>query len=93
MIVDVEATPTRISIEVDAVETMIDAARARFDLKPERIAADVAYGTGEMLGEIVERDIEPHIPVWDKSQRDDGTLSRGGLHLRERARSLPLPAR
>ena len=29
-----------------------------------------------MLGEIVARDIEPHVPVWDKSKRDDDTLSR-----------------
>jgi transposase len=76
IIVDVEATPTRISKEVDATETMVERTAARFGLKPERIAADVAYGTGEMLGWLVERGIAPHIPVWDKGKRDDGTLSR-----------------
>ena len=76
VIVDVEATPTRISMEVDAVETMLDRVEARFDLKPERIAADIAYGTGDLLGEIVARNIAPHIPVWDKGKRDNGTLSR-----------------
>jgi transposase len=76
VIVDVEATPTRISMEVDAVETMLDRVDRRFNLKPDRIAADVAYGTGEALGKIVARDIAPHIPVWDKSKRDDGTFSR-----------------
>jgi hypothetical protein len=31
-----------------------------------------------MLGWLVnERAIEPHVPVFDKSARDDGTLSRG----------------
>jgi len=35
-----------------------------------------AYGTGKMLGWLVERDIEPHIPVWDRGKRDDGILSR-----------------
>jgi transposase len=44
VIVDVAATPTRISMEVDVVETMLDRVAARFDLKPTRITADVAYG-------------------------------------------------
>jgi transposase len=68
VIVDVEATPTRISKEVDATETMIERTKERLDLKPERIAADVAYGTGEMLGWLVKHKIDPHIPVWDQSE-------------------------
>jgi transposase len=76
IIVDVEATPTRISKEVDATETMLERTVDRFALAPDYLAADVAYGTGEMLGWLVERGIEPHIPVWDKSKRDDGTFSR-----------------
>jgi transposase len=76
VIVDVEATPTRITKEVAATETMLKRARERLDLKPRRIAGDVAYGTGKMLGWLREQQIEPHIPVWDKGKRDDGTLSR-----------------
>ena len=76
VIVDVEATPTRISKEVAATGSMIERARRRFGLKPKRIAGDVAYGTGKLLGWLVDRDIDPHIPVWDKARRDDGTLSR-----------------
>lgn len=76
VIVDVEATPTRISKEVDATETMIERVAERFALKPKHIAGDVAYGTGKMLGWLVDRDIDPHIPVWDRTQRDDGTFSR-----------------
>ncbi len=67
VILDVEATPTRISKEVDATETMIERVEERFTLKPDRLAGDVAYGTGEMLGWLVDRDIDPHIPVWDRS--------------------------
>ncbi len=67
VILDVEATPTRISKEVDAAETMVERVEERFALKPEHLAGDVAYGTGEMLGWLVERDIDPHIPVWDRS--------------------------
>ena len=77
VIVDVEATPTRISKEVEATETMIERTSKTFDLKPGCIAGDVAYGTGKMLGWLAEREIEPHIPVWDKGKRDDGSLSRG----------------
>ncbi len=67
IIVDVEATPTRISKEVDATETMIERTQDRFALKPRHLAGDVAYGTGEMLDWLVNRDIDPHVPVWDQS--------------------------
>ena len=77
VIVDVEATPTRISMEVDATEAMIQRVEERFDLKPERIAGDVAYGTGKMLGWLVEHDITPHIPVWDQSE-----VAAGGKFVR-----------
>ncbi len=67
VIVDVAATPTRISMEVDVTEIMLDRVKTRFGLDPDRIAGDVAYGTGALLGKLVEREIAPHIPVWDKS--------------------------
>jgi transposase len=77
VIVDVEATPARTYDEVAATQTMIDRTGARFGLKPKRLAADTAYGTGKFLGWLVkEKRITPHIPVWDKSTRDDGTFSR-----------------
>ena len=76
VIVDVEATPTRISKEVEATETMIERTSETFGLNPRCIAGDVAYGTGKMLGWLKEKRIEPHIPVWDKGKRDDRTLSR-----------------
>jgi hypothetical protein len=56
---------------------MIDRVERRFDLKPERLIGDTAYGTGPMLAWLVQdKQIEPHIPVWDKADRQDGTLSR-----------------
>jgi Transposase DDE domain len=77
VIVDVEATPTRISKEVDATETMLERTVARFALAPGSLAADVAYGTGAMLGWLVERGIDPHIPVWDQSEVSaNGKFSR-----------------
>ena len=76
VIVDVEATPARTYDEVEATKTMIDRTERRFDLKPKRLAADTAYGTGRFLGWLVSRRIAPHIPVRDASERDDGTFSR-----------------
>ena len=76
VILDVEATPTRISKEVDATETMIERVEERFALKPDHLAGDVAYGTGEMLDWLMGRNIDPHIPIKDMSKRSDGTLSR-----------------
>jgi transposase len=77
VIVDVEATPARTYDEVEATKTMIERTEARFDLSPNRLIADTAYGTGKFLGWLVkEKRITPHIPVWDKSDREDGIFSR-----------------
>lgn len=77
IIVDVEATPAHNYDEVAATKTMILRTQQRLRLKPRRLAADTAYGTGRMLGWLKEQEIEPHIPVWDRSRRTDGTFSRG----------------
>jgi transposase len=87
VILDVEATPTRISKEVDATETMIERTEQRFGLKPDRLAGDVAYGTSEMLGRLVARGIDPHIPVWDRDNRENNTFSRADFSYDE-ARDL-----
>jgi transposase len=77
IIVDVEATPAHRTDEVASAKTMIDRVEHRFDLKPDRLAGDTAYGAAPMLGWLVDdKKIEPHIPVWDKSKRKDGTFSR-----------------
>ena len=52
---------------------MLMRTKDRFDLHPGKLAADAAYGTAEMLGWLVDDQvIEPHIPVFDKSERKDG---------------------
>jgi hypothetical protein len=75
VIVDVEATPAPTCDEGAATQTMLDRAEERFDLKPRRLAADTAYGTGKYLGWLVNaKRIIPHIPDWDNSERQDGIL-------------------
>jgi hypothetical protein len=92
VIVDVEATPARTYDEVAATKTMIDRTEACFDLKPKRLAADTAYGTGKFLGWLVEeKQITPHIPVWDKSDRDDGIFSRSDFDWNKRLKAYICP--
>ncbi len=77
IIVDVEASTAIRQAEVTAAKTMIERVDKLFSLYPERLAADTAYGSGEMLDWLVhERGIEPHIPVFDKSKHTDDTFSR-----------------
>jgi transposase len=76
VIVDVEATPARTYDEVSATKTMIERTEQRLGLKPERLMADTAYGTGKFLGWLVGAGITPQIPVWEMGNRKDGTFSR-----------------
>ena len=92
VIVDVEATPARTYDEVAATRTMIERTRRSFDLTPKRLAADTAYGTGKFLAFVVSAGIIPHIPVWDKSQRDDGTFSRSEFRFDSRRNVYICPA-
>jgi hypothetical protein len=76
IIVDVEATPAYRSQEADSAKTMIDRVEQRFQLKPRKLVGDSAYGTASLLDWMVRKKaIEPHVMVWDKSQRTDQTFS------------------
>ena len=77
IIMDVEASRAIRQAEVGAAKTMIERTEQRFAIKPERLAGDTAYGSGANLDWLVnEAKIAPHIPVDDKSKREDGTFSR-----------------
>ncbi|MGF6290929.1 hypothetical protein QFZ98_002789 [Paraburkholderia youngii] len=76
IIVDVEATPANRSHEVESTRTMIERVEQRRDLKPRRLVGDTAYGSAAMLAWMIEeKEIAPHVPVWDKTTRKDNTLS------------------
>lgn len=77
VILDVEASRAIRQAEVGASRTMLDRTAERFGLRPQSLVADSAYGSAENLAWLVkQRGIAPHIPVFDKSNRTDGTLSR-----------------
>lgn len=78
VIVDVEGSGPLRQAEVEAAKRMIDRTQERHALRPRKLIADTAYGSAETLKWLVdEKGIEPHIPVFDKSDRQDGTFSRG----------------
>ena len=80
VIVDVEATTAVRQAEVTAQRRMIERSQERFALWPERLAADAGYGDAKNLSWLVEdKGIEPHIPVFDKSARSDGTFERAAF--------------
>jgi transposase len=92
VIMDVVATPALRTAEVNATKVMIDRVEQRFGVKPKRLIGDTAYGTAEMLGWMVkEKNIEPHVPVWDKGDREDGTFSRSDFAYDAASNSLTCP--
>ena len=86
---------------------MIERTQARFGLRPERLAAHPGYGDAANLAWLVEeKGIQPHIPVFEKSARDDGIFSRsdftfdhkrdlyicpGGKQLKRNNRNFAVP--
>lgn len=93
VIVDVEPSTAVRQGELAACRTMIERAGESLGLHPERLAADTAYGTAEMLEWLVnEQGIAPHIPVFDKSKREDGTFSRSDFAYDQQSDAYTCPA-
>jgi hypothetical protein len=93
VIMDVEASRSIRQAEVGASQTMIERTEQRFDIKPEWLAADTAYGSGANLNWLVNvAKIAPHIPVIDQSKRDDGTFSREDFTFDEERNVYICPA-
>jgi len=86
VIMAVEPTLVHRTAEVESTKTMIDRVEAQFDIKPERLIGDTAYGTAPMLAWMVEeKDIEPHVPVWNKTERKNDSFSTNDFHWNEEA--------
>jgi transposase len=78
IIMDVEASPSTHRLEFQTTRTMIERIESNHSICPERLMGDTAYGAAENLAFLVEeKNIEPHIPVWDKTQRKNNTFSAG----------------
>ena len=71
---------------------MIDRVESRFAMRPTRLIGDMAYGAAELLGWMVEdKSIQPHVPVLDKTQRTDETLSSNDFQWDEQSAECRCP--
>jgi transposase len=92
VIVDVEATAAHRTEETEATKVMIERVAERHEITPQRLIGDTAYGTGPMLEWMVQdKGIEPHVPVWEKTARNDGTLSVTDFGWDEQANEYRCP--
>ena len=79
IIVDVDATPARLSQEIVAAKTMLERAREAFGFAPNCLGADGSYGTGPFLAWLLARGVDPHIPVLDRTAQTDGMFTRASF--------------
>ena len=93
VIVEVEASTAVRQAEVTAAKRMIERVHDDLGLWPRKLIADTGYGSAEMLAWLVhERDIHPHIPVFDKSARNNGTFARADFTYDARRDAYTCPA-
>src|SRR6201992_2183323 len=76
IIIDAVGTRANRTVEIAITQTMVDRVERRFHLRTHTLAGDTVYGAVRLLKWLVDRNITPHVPVWDKSARPDGTFSR-----------------
>lgn len=94
VIMDVAPTPAHRTAKVESTKTMIERVEAQFDFKPERLIGDTAHVTAPMLAWMVEeKGIEPHVPVWDKTERKNDSFSSNDFHWVARRMNSRWPQR
>ena len=92
IILDVEATTAHRTYEVESTKTMIERVERQLKVRPRRLVADTAYGNAPLLHWMVnDKRIEPHIPVWEKSKRDDGTFSTSDFRFHKESKAYVCP--
>lgn len=93
IVMDVEATPAHRSAEVESLKIMVNRVEDRLHLAPRYIIGDTAYGTAEMLSWMVdEKHVEPHVPVWERPDRENGTFERSEFEWIEEKNEYRCPA-
>jgi transposase len=92
VIMDVAATPAHRTAETEATQKMIDRVEERLGVKPKRLIGDTAYGTAEMLAWMVDKKgIAPHVPLWERGERGDGTFPRSAFAYDAISNTLTCP--
>ena len=90
VILSVDATPARFRQEVLAAQRMIEHV-SQFGIRPQNLAADKAYGSGEFLAWLLERDIQPHIPVIDRQHQTRGLFTRDAFRYEPKENTYYCP--
>lgn len=75
VILDVEATPALFHQETVAARRMVERVE-KLGVRAESVCADKAYGSGEFLNWLLQRGVQPHIPVIDRRHQTDGHFTR-----------------
>ena len=75
VILGVEATPALFHQEAVAARKMLERV-GKFGLQPESLGGDKGYGSGEFLAWLLERGVQPHIPVIDRRHQTGGRFTR-----------------
>jgi len=84
IIMDVEASRAIRQAEVGASKTMIERTQERFDIKPERLAGDTAYGFRSEPQLACQRQGHRSAHPGDRQVETRGrNLQSGGLHVRQ----------
>lgn len=92
VIMDVEASPSTHSLEVDTTKTMIERVETRHGILPDRLMGDTTYGAAANLGYLVEeKNIEPHVPVWDRSSHTEGIFPASDFEWHEEENEYRCP--
>jgi len=90
VILSVDATPARFRQEVLAAQRMIEHVSG-FGIRPQNLAADKAYGSGEFLAWLLERNIQPHIPVIDRQHQTRGRFTRDAFRYESKENAYYCP--
>lgn len=78
--------------EDESTKTMVECVEEQFDNKPEHLVGDTTYGTAPMLAWMLEeKNVEQHALVWDKTERNNGSLSSNNFHWNEEAEEYRCP--
>ncbi len=91
-ILDVEATPARFAAEVAATRTLVSRAGTRLGIEPASLSADKAYGSGRLLGWLIDRNITPYIPVIDRTRQREAFFTRDAFRYDREADAYCCPA-
>jgi transposase len=75
VILGVEATPALFHQETVAARRMVERVET-LGVQPESLGADKAYGSGEFLAWLLDRGVQPHIPVIDRRHQTEGRFTR-----------------